>query len=704
MTALIVQDFIDKEIVDMEYPPSSISNELITPCLKEFSFARRETGWFRSSAIRAWAFALEPLIKKDIKMQFLISPQVDKTTYLALKNATRDQKLKIYENYSDAILNKALLLKSNPFHHSKETGNTVGQILSYLVLSGKLEFKFIDVMNTEYLRVYEDNLDEEEEIQAELNHIKKGYFKFPCGNVLAYEGSFNESGSGLTKQGESCQILLSTRDDRRVESLRSRIDDKWCKKRQGVRVRGLSKKILDQLEIIKRDNPYNAAGGTIDDFPPSGSGSTNDSGKSKINFKPWEHQEFAIDTFLNSSKNDFSIDEALDRRGKNELKGILQMATGTGKTKTALEIARLLFNDKKINKLLVVSDQTKSLTEQWREELYNWKKETNINLTLFDSTKSDIFSDFKEDSAMVMRSEAKSLIWMIENISEIDKLLIIFDEVHGFATPTVIKEMEKGKIGGVSFTLGLSATPEREYDDFANKFMEDEIGETIFDFGIEDAIRGGVACPFDYIEIPVEMSDEDKQKRASAYSLCESKIKEDPKGKITYEKERNITVAKIYGGASNKPSTFNNFLSKNPELLKHSIIYCETMEQGDEIGALLREKDLNWSPIYRDSDEQLTLNNLEKRKIDCIVTCIKLSQGIDINSLDKIILVASPSAKLKTIQRIGRCIRIDKQNPDKIAKVFDMVLYNDLGKKDIISREEERKKYIQALSEVRPNG
>ena len=81
-----------------------------------------------------------------------------------------------------------------------------------------------------------------------------------------------------------------------------------------------------------------------------------------------------------------------------------------------------------------------------------------------------------------------------------------------------------------------------------------------------------------------------------------------------------------------------------------------------------------------------------------------MSQGIDINSLDKIILVASPSAKLKTIQRIGRCIRIDKQNPDKIAKVFDMVLYNDLGKKDIISREEERKKYIQALSEVRPNG
>ena len=64
----IVEKIIEENRVSMEYPPNSIANELINPCLKEFTFARREAAWFRASALRSWAASLEPIIKKDIKI------------------------------------------------------------------------------------------------------------------------------------------------------------------------------------------------------------------------------------------------------------------------------------------------------------------------------------------------------------------------------------------------------------------------------------------------------------------------------------------------------------------------------------------------------------------------------------------------------------------------------------------------------------
>ena len=76
--------------------------------------------------------------------------------------------------------------------------------------------------------------------------------------------------------------------------------------------------------------------------------------------------------------------------------------------------------------------------------------------------------------------------------------------------------------------MGLSATPERAYDEEGNKFIEQEVGPVIFEFKLEDAIRKGILCEFDYTPLFYEYDDEDKQKRKAAYAWFESNKKLNP--------------------------------------------------------------------------------------------------------------------------------------------------------------------------------
>ena len=57
-----------------------------------------------------------------------------------------------------------------------------------------------------------------------------------------------------------------------------------------------------------------------------------------------------------------------------------------------------------------------------------------------------------------------------------------------------------------AFRLGLSATPDRKYDGDGNRFIEDEIGPVIFEFGLKDAIERSILCGFDYIDLEYEFS------------------------------------------------------------------------------------------------------------------------------------------------------------------------------------------------------
>lgn len=101
---------------------------------------------------------------------------------------------------------------------------------------------------------------------------------------------------------------------------------------------------------------------------------------------------------------------------------------------------------------------------------------------------------------------------------------------------------------------------------------------------------------------------------------------------------------------------------------------------------------------YYADDEKINLENFADGKIECLLTCKKISEGIDISSVTNIFLFASDRSRLVTTQRIGRALRLDKNNPDKKANVIDFVIEDSESDNN---SDQERADWLSELAETR---
>ena len=132
-------------------------------------------------------------------------------------------------------------------------------------------------------------------------------------------------------------------------------------------------------------------------------------------------------------------------------------------------------------------------------------------------------------------------------------------------------------------------------------------------------------------------------------------------------------LALVNKTAVNKLEEFESLISQRPELLQKCIIFVQTMEYGAKLQEILVRYSDKYHTYYAD-DEKINLENFAAGKIDCLLTCKKVSEGIDISSVTNIILFSSDRSRLVTTQRIGRALRLDKNNPEKKATVVDFVI------------------------------
>jgi superfamily II DNA or RNA helicase len=274
--------------------------------------------------------------------------------------------------------------------------------------------------------------------------------------------------------------------------------------------------------------------------------------------------------------------------------------------------------------------------------------------------------------------------------------LFIFDEVHGAGSNSFVENLT-GRISPYRYRLGLSATPEREYDDEGNNFIQTEIGEIIFTFSLEDAIRKGILCEFDYIPLPYVLTEEEKAKKKKIIAAFNAKKEA---GEDVDETEMFTQLARINKIAIDKIDEFESFISHNTELLKKSIIFVQEMEYGIKLQDVLVKYTDRYHTYYAD-DEKSNLDDFAEGRIDCLLTCKKISEGIDISSVTNIFLFASDRSKLVTTQRIGRALRLDKKNPNKKATVIDFIL-DDFTENDN-NADQDRKEWLTKLSETRRN-
>lgn len=610
--------------------------ELYSPCLRWAERFDRGVGYFTSGWISSNLCGLSDFASRGGKIRLITSPIITAKDLDAIISADNDK-------VAFSLLEQALVTSVEQLQ--AEMAKDLFNTFAWMIHDEIINIRFALPKK----KLNEGNF-----------HDKFGIF-YNGDDSLSFSGSINDSVQGLSNY-ESIKVFKSWAGTKEyVEADEKRFEKLWNRKDDNLEIYSTPEAIKEKIfELKTGDRPYK---------------------KNKRDDSKWKHQDIAVDKFL-ESKN-----------------GILCMATGTGKTVTAIKIMQRLFSDNRI-KRVVITMAGNDLLDQWAVQMRDVFRDKPV-YSQYDSHKEiNNFGIHPDNSLMLLSSEANNLLKLLNMLEKMqgnyyEDTLFIFDEVHGTGSSTRVENLS-GKLSPYLYRLGLSATPEREYDEEGNNFIEDEIGPVLYRFSLEDAINRGILCPFNYIPLPYELTAQEKKKKRDIISIYNVKKKN---GEFISESDLYTQLSAINKTAIDKLEQFEKLIKSKPELLKKCIIFVQTKEYGELVQNILLEQIDKYHTYYAD-DEKRNLLDFASGELDCLLTCKKLSEGIDISRVTNIILFSSDRSHLVTTQRIGRALRLDKNNPQKIANVVDFILEKE-NEDENETADELRCEWLSALSKIR---
>ena len=418
------------------------------------------------------------------------------------------------------------------------------------------------------------------------------------------------------------------------------------------------------------------------------------------------------------------------------------MATGTGKTITALYCALQEFNsakmEKKNNKYqVIVLVPSKTLVDQWEEEIRSfhffsiikaysskliWKNE--IRIIIDDKRYSDIDSNF------FIISTYKSFINSYDKyFSKLNKnTLLIADEVHNMGSPGFLKIIDN-----ISFEnrIGLSATPKRIYSPMSSdricEFFNTDYPYT-FNFSMKEAIEQGILTEYYYTPIIVSLTEQEFKeyieiseeiRRLSHYGII------DDQGNNNPNLERLLIKRKrIINGAENKKQALIELIkdikSDKSKELKYCIVYAPAgsdyfnediaidsnnqriiFQMSDLVNREFPNIPQN-KYISESSDRDNVIKSFREGYIDILFAINCLDEGVDIPQTRIGIFTSSTGNPRQYIQRRGRLLR--KHKSKKFAYVYDMIVVPPKSgntvdeERNLVFNELKRVKYFFELS------
>ena len=631
--------------------------EFYIPCLEKATVYKRAVGFFSSTSMAAAAKGLTALIRVGGKMQLVASPNLSPEDAEAIVQGMRQK---------EEVIVSAVLRELD-----KEFEGIVRDrwaCLAWLLSQNILEIKLAVTKEIRHQGIY---------------HEKLGIFADTENNIVAFTGSANESSTALIDNFECVDVFCSWHPGVRERVLKKaeNFHNLWKNETPNVEViefpeaaaRSLLRLCPDRPPALEPGLPYKPKFSASED-------KTNYQVNSSKRSDLWGHQTQAVKAFLQHRC------------------GILEMATGTGKTRTALNILQELTTAQAIESAIITTIGT-DLLNQWVKQLYSVASNLNPQFRVLqhygDYWQKDEYDLDPKNSVLVVSRNALRNVLRSLNYSTRKRLLIIHDEVHGLGSPANIEDLD-GLSHGIAYRLGLSATPEREYDREGTEFIEKNVGAVIYQFTLEDAIRIGVLCEFDYYPIEYELSEEDRQRIKNVYSRKAARKSE---GKPMSNEEFWTALARVYKTSRSKVPYFERFLLDRPEILDRCIVFVEDRQYGELVLSLIHRYRYDYHTYYAEDDTK-NLVDFAQGKISCLVTCHRISQGIDIQSLRSVVLFSSARSKLETVQRMGRCLRRDPTNPNKRAVVVDFVRVQDENTEEL-NADQLRKEWLTSLSKIR---
>ena len=592
---------------------SDVDRTLLNPCLSVSSAYERGVGYFTSTWLRHVAYGLADFASNGGRMRLITSHKLAPEDCAALQEG------------EDARDNPVLVnaLREEIEELSQFALERPVQMLAWMVADGLLEVR---------IAIPTGKLDGD-------YHPKMGCFTDKNGDHVVFHGSQNETERGF-RNFETIDIFhswLNGHDATRVENHRTRFRQIWSGFHPHLRCYRLPDAIRRNLVRFcsERSRPYRVL--------PGGS----------VAADKWRHQERAMEKFLDKQA------------------GILEMATGTGKTRTALKIAQELIQRDLIDSIVVTTGGS-DLLDQWYKALA--KDGPSWPRYRFDGRHKDGGAYLGQPKGKILIASRTMVSDVLERLPQNirNRTLIVVDEVHGLGSPGLRRTLA-GLLSSIRFRLGLSATPERDYDQVGNDFIASEIGPVIFSFELPDAISCGVLCEFDYQPLRYVLSEEDKAQRAKLIRAHEAAKRA---GNARPDEELYRALADVKKASRQKLPVLREFLESRPHVLERSLVFVPTKAYGEIVQRIISDYTDDFHPYFT-GDHRDNLQRFADGQLSCLLTCHRLSEGIDIQSVRAVILLSADRAKIETIQRLGRCLRTDETDEGKRALVVDFLCEED---------------------------
>ena len=642
-------------------PRDDLVHEVLIPALKRTDRLACMFGYFGSGALADLAPGLADYLAGDNEpARLLVSPHLEPGDLDAIRQGVSTP-AEILEARLIDLLGEATVSEMALVRHTLEC-------LSYLLAAGRLDVR---------IAVMRDGMFHD-----------KVWFFHGAGDRLVVSGSSNMTRSGLLMNHEQVRVEKSWgTDDQRaaINELTEEFEALWESRRDYAVCIDLPTAVRERL---------------LKEFHPESPPDPRDfelawrhdylKGLAAPPTQPpdYERPRFAIPSWLEWQDGDYAHQAAaVSAWEANNHRGVLEMATGAGKTITSLIAAHRRWVPRK-GLLVVIGAPSLPLVGQWRDECRLF----GLDPVVPSGGRAQKLADVQAAiSRLAMKTSEVEAVVVTHNLlcdpefqqvlsgARVQRLLIA-DEVHNLGREAFLENRPEF----FEYRIGLSATPVRQYDPAGTQEVFDFFGPVVFRFGLEDAI-GTCLVPYDYFIHPVRLShDEMDDWRDLTLKIKQQAWKlhsDDPA--VADDMQRLLNRRrKILESAQAKLAALRRLLEQEPpHSARHTLVYTTDKgpEQLDTVNDLLAELGLRAHQLTSAETQDARLvarvvDAFRSGAIQVLTAKRVLDEGVNIPEIAHAYILASTTVERQWVQRRGRLLRRCEAIGKDHAVIHDFVV------------------------------
>lgn len=625
----------------------NVVDDFYVPVLKESVLYQRAVGFFSSSALIAISKGVEGLISNGGKIQIIASPR--------LSQEDIDEIRKGYEVRK--VLERALL-RGIETHNSVEDTSRLSYIAS-LIANGVLDIKIAFLSTNNEIAMY---------------HEKMGIMNDIEGNAVAFSGSMNESENAFSANYESFDVFCSwTNEKERVFQKQMAFQAIWNDYEPGVETIDFPEAVKDRIYAFNNSLRRNSGLKT-----PEENSLPEDAMFLPPDFKIRPYQESAIQNWK-----------------ENGYCGIYDMATGTGKTLTALASIEQLFSDNHKRLGVVIVCPYQHLVEQWVEDIVrfgikpivgyssssqkSWKKNLAQAVRSFNLRVSDFFCFITTNASFVTKTVQDQIGILSEDV------VFVVDEAHNMGASNYRRYLPDN----IKYRLGLSATIDRHNDESGTTALAEYFGKKCIAYSLKDAIDSQMLTRYYYYPVLTYLDQDELSDYLSITGQLAKAIHKKNGKVVLTERAKQLLIkrSRIVAGAKGKLPELQRQIAPHIDD-KHILVYCGATTVRDEDDADFSKRQIDLVAdllgntlnmrVGRFTSQESAQERAQIREafaegnaLQVLVAIKCLDEGVNIPSIKTAFILASSTNPKEYIQRRGRVLR--KFPGKEFAVIYDFI-------------------------------